>query len=87
MPSHVGIEACIVLLTATLLVMSEARRCILIVSKHQIVADSFVLLTSVEEVGKRSLAKLPSTLSQALRIIDRREVLLPLCSKLNKSAW
>lgn len=70
MPCHVGIEACIVFLTATLLIVGEARRCILIVCKHQIVAYAFVLLASIEEVGKRSLAELSSALCQTLRVID-----------------
>ena len=50
MPSHVGIEACIVLLSTTHLVGLELGRRLRVISKHKVVADAFVFLTLIEKV-------------------------------------
>ena len=47
---HIGIEACIMLLTSSLFIAAELIRCRLIISEHQVIADTLVFLTSIVEV-------------------------------------
>lgn len=80
---HVRVKACIVLLPTSLEVVGKLRGRLLIVGKHQVIADALVLLTAIKEVGQGCLVEFAGARCQRLCVVRCREEGSPLASELN----
>jgi len=76
MPCHIGVIASIVLLVLRL-VSAKLFMSQLIEAKQQVVADTFVLLATVVEMGESRLVKFACVLSQSLCIVSLSKAGLP----------
>lgn len=85
--SHVGIEASIMFLTPSLIVATELNRSWLVISEHQVIADTFVLLAAIVEVREGCPIEFAGAASQCFRVVCERKVGLPEMSKLNVGVW
>ena len=81
-PSLIGVEACVVLLTSLLFVADELRGSRSIETKHQIVADTFVFLAAIIQVVEGCRIELGGAAGQCLCVEVVGEVVRPELGKL-----